>query len=139
MGSGSEWMFDFFGSVMPIFFIVVIGIIILSAGKGILQWSQNNRQPLLTVDSKIVSKRTEVKHTHHTDEAMSSRTRTTYYLTFEVESGDRMEFVVNGEEFGMCAEGDEGLLRFQGTRYYSFVRHPKSNRDTVRGYGHHKT
>ena len=38
---------------------------------------------------------------------MSSRTRTTYYLTFEVESGDRMEFVVNGEEFGMCAEGDE--------------------------------
>ena len=37
---------------------------------------------------------------------MSSRTRTTYYLTFEVESGDRMEFVVNGEEFGMCAEGD---------------------------------
>ncbi|GAB6930225.1 DUF2500 domain-containing protein [Paenibacillus sp. JCM 10914] len=126
MGSGSDWMFDFFGSVMPVFFIVVIGIILLSAGKGILQWSQNNRQPLLAVDSKIVSKRTEVKHTQPTDDPTSSRTRTTYYLTFEVESGDRMEFIVNGEEFGMCAEGDKGLLRFQGTRYYGFVRHPKA-------------
>ncbi|ACX64736.1 DUF2500 domain-containing protein [Paenibacillus sp. FSL H8-0457] len=134
MGSGSDWMFDFFGSVMPVFFIVVIGIILLSAGKGILQWSQNNRQPLLSVDSKIVSKRTEVKHTQQTDDTMSSRTRTTYYLTFEVESGDRMEFAVNGEEFGMCAEGDEGLLRFQGTRYYGFVRHPRAHLHVVRGY-----
>ncbi|MPY16490.1 DUF2500 domain-containing protein [Paenibacillus glucanolyticus] len=134
MGSGSDWMFDFFGSVMPVFFIVVIGIILLSAGKGILQWSQNNRQPLLSVDSKIVSKRTEVKHTQQTDDTMSSRTRTTYYLTFEVESGDRMEFIVNGEEFGMCAEGDEGLLRFQGTRYYGFARHPKAHLGVVRGY-----
>ncbi|MDC3835373.1 DUF2500 domain-containing protein, partial [Pseudomonas aeruginosa] len=112
--------------------------ILLSAGKGILQWSQNNRQPLLSVDSKIVSKRTEVKHTQQTDDTMSSRTRTTYYLTFEVESGDRMEFVVNGEEFGMCAEGDEGLLRFQGTRYYGFVRHPRANLSVVRGYDHPK-
>lgn len=119
---------------MPVFFIVVIGIILLSAGKGILQWSQNNRQPLLSVDSKIVSKRTEVKHTQQTDDTMSSRTRTTYYLTFEVESGDRMEFAVNGEEFGMCAEGDEGLLRFQGTRYYGFVRHPRAHLHVVRGY-----
>ncbi|MFK4167946.1 DUF2500 domain-containing protein [Paenibacillus lautus] len=134
MGSGSDWMFDFFGSVMPVFFIVVIGIILLSAGKGVLQWSQNNRQPLLSVDSKIVSKRTEVKHTQQTDDTMSSRTRTTYYLTFEVESGDRMEFAVNGEEFGMCAEGDEGLLRFQGTRYYGFVRHPRAHFHVVRGY-----
>ncbi|MFB4322654.1 DUF2500 domain-containing protein [Priestia sp. BR_2] len=134
MGSGSDWMFDFFGSVMPVFFIVVIGIILLSAGKGILQWSQNNRQPLLSVDSKIVSKRTEVKHTQQTDDTMSSRTRTTYYLTFEVESGDRMEFAVNGEEFGMCAEGDEGLLRFQGTRYYGFGRHPRAHLHVVRGY-----
>ena len=62
MGSGSVWMFDFSACYARVF-IVVIGIILLSAGKGILQWSQNNRQPLLSVDSKIVSKRTEVKHT----------------------------------------------------------------------------
>ncbi|MGG1879632.1 DUF2500 domain-containing protein [Paenibacillus cisolokensis] len=133
MGWGSDWMFDFFGSVMPVFFIVVVGIVLLSAGKGLLQWSRNNRQPLLTVESKIVSKRTEVKHTHHHDDTTSSRTRTTYYVTFEVKSGDRMEFVVSGEEYGMCAEGDQGMLRFQGTRFYSFARHPKIHQDLARG------
>lgn len=96
MGSESSWMFDFFGSVMPVVFVVVLGIILLSAGKGIMQWSRNNRQPLLTVDSRIVSKRSEVSHSHHPDDSMSSRSRTSYYLTFEVESGDRMEFTVNG-------------------------------------------
>lgn len=136
MGSGSVWMFDLFGSVMPVFFIVVIGIMLLSVGKGFMQWSRNNRLPLLAVDSKIVSKRTEVRHIQHTEDTMPSRTRTTYYLTFEVESGDRMEFIVNGEEFGMCAEGDQGLLRFQGTRYYGFTRHPRAHLRVIQGYDH---
>jgi hypothetical protein len=45
-----------------------------------------------------------------------------YFVTFQVESGDRMELVVNGSEYGMLAEGDFGELIFQGTRYLSFTR-----------------
>lgn len=140
MGSESYWMFDFFGSVIPVVFVVVLGIILLSAGKGIMQWNRNNKQPLLTVDSRIVSKRSEVTHTHshHPDDSMSSRSRTSYYLTFEVESGDRMEFSVSGEEFGICAEGDRGKLSFQGTRYYKFERFPRLHHEPVREYENHK-
>ncbi|MET3544388.1 hypothetical protein ABID47_000982 [Paenibacillus favisporus] len=125
MGDTSFWMFDFFGKVMPIFFVVVIGIIVLSAGKGILQWGRNNKQPVLTVDSRIVSKRSQVSHHQHqdTNDHLSSYTKTTYYLTFEVESGDRMEFAVSGEQYGLCAEGDAGRLTFQGTRYLGFQRY----------------
>ena len=47
---------------------------------------------------------------------------TWYYATFQVESGDRMEFSVTGIEYGMLAEGDTGKLSFQGTRYLSFER-----------------
>lgn len=43
-------------------------------------------------------------------------------MTFQVESGDRMEFHVSGEEYGLLIEGDFGDLSFQGTRYLSFVR-----------------
>ena len=43
-------------------------------------------------------------------------------MTFQVESGDRMELSVNGPEYGMLAEGDVGELTFQGTRYLSFER-----------------
>ena len=51
-----------------------------------------------------------------------SHTSTTYYATFQVESGDRMEFSVSGAEYGMLAEGDQGSLTFQGTRYLGFER-----------------
>lgn len=43
-------------------------------------------------------------------------------MTFQVESGDRMEFSVIGSEYGMLAEGDCGKLSLQGTRYLSFER-----------------
>ena len=51
-----------------------------------------------------------------------STTSTSYYVIFEVESGAWMEFSVYGEEYGMLAEGDEGKLTFQGSRYLGFER-----------------
>ncbi|HEY2492492.1 MAG TPA: DUF2500 domain-containing protein [Paenibacillus sp.] len=125
MGMDSFWMFDFVGTVIPIFVVVFIGIILLSVGKGVRQWGRNNKQPILTVGSQIVSKRNEVRHHQRSNDQMSSYTRTSYYITFEVESGDRIEFTVDGEEYGMCAEGDTGRLTFQGTRYMGFQRNPK--------------
>ena len=47
---------------------------------------------------------------------------TWYYVTFLVDSGDRMELSVSGSEYGMLVEGDRGRLSFQGTRYLSFER-----------------
>ena len=52
----------------------------------------------------------------------SQSTFTTYFSTFEFESGDRVEFRLSGREFGILAEGDSGTLTFQGTRYIDFAR-----------------
>lgn len=49
-------------------------------------------------------------------------TDTTYYVTFQVESGDRMELRMTGRDYGMLFEGDRGTLHFQGTRYLGFDR-----------------
>jgi hypothetical protein len=62
-----------------------------------------------------------------------SSARTLYYITFEVESGDRLEFKVNGEEYGLCSEGDEGRLSFKGTRYIGFERYNRLYSERVRG------
>jgi hypothetical protein len=43
-------------------------------------------------------------------------------VTFEVESGDRMELHISAQEYGLLAEGDMGKLTFQGTRYHGFER-----------------
>ena len=47
---------------------------------------------------------------------------TTYYATFQVASGDRMEFQVPRREYGFLVEGDRGRLTFQGTRFLGFER-----------------
>ncbi len=72
-----------------------------------------------------MAKRTDVSRYHHngTDNSMEHYSSSTwYYVTFEVESKDRMELEVSGSEYGMLAEGDKGKLTFQGTRYLGFVR-----------------
>ena len=116
--------FDMFGVMFFIVFALAVGMFIFAAVKGIGQWNKNNHSPRLTVDAIVVAKRTEISR-HHQGE-MNGHPQyynfTTYYVTFQVESGDRMEFTVAGSEYGMLIEGDHGKLTFQGTRYLGFER-----------------
>lgn len=114
-------------SFFPIIFIVmftsILGIWMFTLGKGIKQWSKNNASPVLTVEAAVVSRRTNVSHHHSADSNEMMHTSSThYYVTFQVESGDRMELAVDGSEYGMLVEGDFGKLTFQGTRYLGFER-----------------
>jgi len=43
-------------------------------------------------------------------------------VTFQFDSGDRMELKMQGHEYGLLIEGDQGKLTFQGTRYLGFER-----------------
>lgn len=118
-------MFDYLFNIFPILFIavflLVFGMIIFSVVKGIGQWNRNNHSPRLTVPAAVVSKRTHVSHHHGSNDHMM-HSSTTYYVTFQVESGDRMELILSGSEYGMLVEGDRGNLSFQGTRYLGFTR-----------------
>ena len=116
--------FTIFGIMFTLVFVVAIGMFIVIAVKGISQWNKNNHSPRLTVPATIVAKRTNVSHHHHHGGTGMHHTThsTTYYVTFQVDSGDRMELNVAGQEFGMLIEGDRGNLTFQGTRYLGFER-----------------
>ena len=105
-------------------FVLVIGMFLVFAVKGIAQWNQNNHSPRLTVPAVIVAKRTNVTRHHHGGAGghHHHHTSTSYYVTFQFGGGDRMELLVSGSEYGMLVEGDQGDLSFQGTRYLSFVR-----------------
>lgn len=108
---------DIMFSIGPIFigivFIVIFGMLIVGVFSTIKEGLHNKNSPLLTVPAEVASKRIHVQGDH---------SRTTYYVTFEVQSGDRMEFKVEGTEYGMIVEQDLGMLSFQGTRYISFER-----------------
>lgn len=117
-------------TVVPIFIgvigIFVVGGIVVAAVKGIGEWSYNNGQPILTSPARIVAKRTDVSSRRHhgTKDHFHSHTDTTYYVTFELASGERREIRVSGGEYGMLAEGDEGSFTYQGSRYHGFARKP---------------
>ena len=121
---GFGYGFDMFSIMFSIVFIIVIGMFVVTAIKGIGQWNKNNNSPRLTVPATVVAKRTNVSHHNHagTNVHHHHSTSTTYYVTFQVESGDRMELHLSGHEFGMLVEGDKGKLSFQGTRYLGFER-----------------
>jgi hypothetical protein len=129
-------MVDSFGITGVIFYIVpvlvtigfftVFGLVIYRLVQGARQYKRNNESPELTVEAKVVAKRMDVNDYRHA--SISNNTmdvgysQTYYYVTFEVNSGDRMEFHVQNEEYGMLSEGDTGKLTFQGTRYLGFAR-----------------
>ena len=116
--------FGMFQVMFTIVFLLCTGTFVVILVKGISEWNKNNHSPRLTVPATIVAKRTNVSshrhggangHHHH-------HTSTTYYVTFQVASGDRMEFHITGQEYGLLVEGDKGNLSFQGTRYLGFER-----------------
>lgn len=117
-GFGFDLFQIMFFVMFSLFFVVFIGMLL----KGIGQWNKNNHSPRLTVPATVVDKRTDVSHHRGAGEHHHHHTSTTYYVTFQVDSGDRMEFHVAGHEFGMLIEGDRGELSFQGTRYLGFER-----------------
>ena len=114
--------FVMFEAMFSIMFVFVMGVFVVTIVRGVGEWNKNNNSPRLTVLATIVSKRTHVSRHHHAGEHHHSHTSTSYYITFQVESGDRMELHVSGSEYGLLIEGDNGNLSFQGTRYLGFER-----------------
>ena len=116
MGFGFFGLFEF---MFVAVFIMVFGIFLFIAVKSVSQWNKNNHSPRLTVPATVVTKRSS--H-HHGGANGHHHSSTSYYVTFQVESGDRMELHVEGTEYGLLVEGDHGRLTFQGTRYLGFER-----------------
>ena len=114
-----------FGAIFLLCLIVFTVILV----KMVKQRRVNNNSPRLTVEARVVSRRRDVSH-HDSPNAgditgahgYTTTSSTTYYATFQVESGDRLELAIPGSQYGYLAEGDTGRLTFQGTRFLSFER-----------------
>ena len=114
-----------FGMFKAMFFLIfgmAFCMIFVTFIKGVGQWNKNNHSPKLTVPVTVVAKRTNVSRHTHAGEHHHTSTSTSYYVTFQVESGDRMELKMSGSSYGLIVEGDKGMLTFQGTRFLKFDR-----------------
>ena len=102
-------------SLFSLVFWLILIVIVVQLVRGAIQWGRNNASPRLTVEATVVSRRERTWHNQH-------NYGSTYYATFQLESGDRMELKIPERDIGMLAEGDRGQLTFQGTRFLGFAR-----------------
>lgn len=117
--AGGTGLFGILGVGMTLFllvitivpFFIILGILIFIFSRILKSKRGNAKAPVLTVHAVVVSKRLHVMN------EISS-----YYVTFEVDSKDRMELHVMGSDYGMLVEGDQGQLTFRGNEYLEFVR-----------------
>ena len=124
-GIGYQLMNAVFPLLFLIFFIFILSMIIGSFVSGAKRKRKNDQSPRVTANAKVVSKRMQVgqnRHRHGNDDMMHNYSYSKYFVTFEFESGDRVELPVDGSEYGLLVEGDTGKLTFQGTRFLDFSR-----------------
>ena len=118
--------------------IIVAFIFIFAIYKIIKTVISNNNSPVETRKAKVISKRTDISsiggyqnnsiNTYGRVNNTSFNTmgpnniNTYYYATFEFDNKERKEFNIGQAKYGLLAEGDEGMLTYQGTRFKSFDR-----------------
>lgn len=108
-----DLIFNIFRILFLVMFGIAFGTVISTMIKNGKLNRKNDNSPRLTCEATVVTKRTKVWGDH---------SRTTYYATFQFESGDRLELEIPHNQFGYLVEGDKGKLSFQGTRYLNFER-----------------
>ena len=99
--------------IWVILFTGIMTLIVITIVRNVRTKKINDSMPAESLRARVVAKRTNVWGEH---------TSTSYYVTFETENGSRFEMQLEGEQYGLLAEGDEGTLMHQGTRYLGFHR-----------------
>ena len=121
---GDPLIFTLLPKIILFVFIAVSLIILYNVLRGLKEWQSNNSQPSLYEPVIVSDKRTHVwgGGGHHGHHMHRGRSRTSYYVTFEFEDGERREFMMSGHKYGQIAQGDTGTLTYQGTRFHNFER-----------------
>ena len=119
-----EFMFIIPLIMIPLVFALVFGVFGYTFYRMIKEKRTNDNSPRLTVNARIVDKRSDMsRHRHDSHHHYTYF----YYVTFEFDSGDRAELSVPYNEFGLLVVGDVGDLTLQGTRYIGFERKRENN------------
>ena len=100
--------------ILPwIIIVLIVWLFVWFAGRW-LRRLRPQREPeveTLTVPARVVGKRPDFDGS-----AM------TYYVTFQLADGQRLEFPVEGPQYGMMAERDVGALIYQENHFLDFQR-----------------
>lgn len=80
---------------------------------------KQGRKPVYNIQAEVKGKRTLIE----ADPENPNIPKTRYFVTFHKRDGNRVEMEVPGEDYGLAAEGDEGILVYsKGDAFIVFKR-----------------
>lgn len=80
---------------------------------------KEGRKPVYNIQAEVKGKRTLIE----ADPENPNIPRTRYFITFHKRDGNRVEMEVPGEDYGLAAEGDDGVLVYtKGDEFIVFKR-----------------
>lgn len=80
---------------------------------------REGRKPVYNIQAEVKGKRTLIE----ADPDNPTIPQTRYFVTFHKRDGNRVEMEVPGEDYGLAAEGDEGILVYaKGDEFIVFKR-----------------
>ncbi|MBR6667317.1 MAG: DUF2500 domain-containing protein [Clostridia bacterium] len=80
---------------------------------------KQGRKPVYNIQAEVKGKRTLIE----ADPENPNVPKTRYFITFHKRDGNRVEMEVPGEDFGLAAEDDEGVLVYsKGDEFIVFKR-----------------
>lgn len=98
--------------------ILLLMLVAKLTGKVSLEERQGCK-PIYNMEAEVKGKRTLIE----ADPENPAVPRTRYYITFHKRDGNRVEMEVPGEDYGLAAEGDEGVLVYsKGDEFIVFKR-----------------
>ena len=77
---------------------------------------KQGEKPVYNMQAVVKGKRTLVE----ADPENPGASRTLYFVTFHKRDGNLVELQVPGQDYGLAAEGDEGILVWQGDEFIVF-------------------
>ena len=98
--------------------ILLLMLVAKLTGKVNVEEKQG-RKPVYNIQATVKGKRILVE----ADPEIPTIPKTRYFLTFHKRDGNRVEMEVPGEDYGLAAEGDEGILVYsKGDEFIVFKR-----------------
>lgn len=122
-GGGGGFSFNFMFTLVPILFVIIFAVVIISMIVRGARYAKNASSPRDSRYAKVVSKRMEVRnHSHNMNDSMHHSSRTYYYITLEFDNGQRQEYLDVKNLYGLVVEGDVGYAAIQGDWIVAFER-----------------
>ncbi len=109
---------------LPVLLIAIIGTAALDSwlNRRIrkMQEEWQNSLPILTERATVLSRR--VAHTYSPRSKGRVSNRDDWRMTFQTQRSDKMEMIVPHDVYMTVTEGQQGMLKHQGRKFYSFTK-----------------